>query len=148
MKIALKNIFTLRKNLGHCKSPCDSSYSAHLSALLSKADLICSTIHQCSPNGPTTLMLYKAVLLLAIQYPLTQSFLSSARLLQQELKYLPHIFSLCSYARSSAKTISNISLWQGRFYSSGGHHWQRLCYQFLKHWRSHDIAGKLLQTAL
>ena len=101
--IEARNIFQPRKNLGHYKSP-SGTYKTQTDAILKKAVEINDAIAKFGATRNEARMFYDSVWRPAIEYTLSQSFLSDTQLQKVETK-LTNLICMCGYNRNTAYAI-------------------------------------------
>ena len=99
-----KNIYQTRTNLGHDKSP-GSNGITHYKRVLKKGLGIAEAIVKCGGTRDESRMYYDTVWRPAVEYTLSQSFLSDKQLKAIEKACLPKIISKCGYNRMTSRAI-------------------------------------------
>lgn len=101
--IETQNIFQPRKNLGHYKFP-SGTYKTQTDTILKKAMEINNAIAKSGANQNEARIFYDSLWRPAIEYTLSQSFLSDTQLQKIETK-LTTLICMCRYNRNTAYGI-------------------------------------------
>ena len=140
-----KNIYTPRKKLGHHKSPA-GHFQTQTKEAMKKAKTISEANFRTKATQDQARMMYETVYRPAVEFTLTQSFLSESQLQQIEQKTLPRIYAKCGYNRYTAK----VTLQGPRKLGGTGFTPLRVAagagsvVHFLRHWRTpKEETGKL-----
>jgi hypothetical protein len=132
-----KNIYQTRINLGHAKGPRDTS-KTESNRTLKKASNIGDAIVQFGGTRAENKMLYRSVWKPAIEYTLSQSFLSKQQLKKIEQACMPKLYAKCGFNRNTSRAVLSAPIELGRLgftplYVTAGTGYVT---HFLKNWRT------------
>jgi hypothetical protein len=96
------SIYQPRLNLGHLKAPASNGIE-HFNKVLTNATEIADAVVKCGGTREESRMYYDTVWRLAVEYTLSQSFLSEIQLKKIESSCLPKIISKCGYNRNTSR---------------------------------------------
>jgi len=99
-----KTIYQTRTNLGHDKSP-GSTGTTHFKRVLKTGLGIADAVVKCGGTRDESRMYYETVWRPAVEYTLSQSFLSEKQLKSIESSCLPKIISKCGYNRNTSRAV-------------------------------------------
>ena len=141
--------YSAHKTLGHYKEPAGTQH-AQYQHLRKKSDESTAFLWKCQMTPLETWTFYYACYLPSIGYPLSCSSLTYAQLDHVQRKAMQIIIAKCGYNRHTKREILYGPL------EYGGASFRHLYVQqgvgqamiFIRHWRQHSVAGKLLRCAL
>ena len=97
-----KDIFTPRKNLGHYTAWSGNS-NTQIKTIMIKVQEISKAIHRIYTTHNEARIMHKVIYIPAVEYTLTKSFISEAKLKVIEQKTLPKSHSKCGFNRNSSR---------------------------------------------
>jgi hypothetical protein len=104
VNIVGKSIYQPRLNLGHLKAPARTGIK-HFNKVLTNATGIADAVVKCGGTRDESRMYYDTVWRPAVEYTLSQSFLSEKQLKKIESSCLPKIISKCGYNRNTSRAV-------------------------------------------
>jgi hypothetical protein len=104
VNIVGKSIYQPRLNLGYLKAPVRTGIK-HFKKVLTNATGIADAVVKCGRTREESRMYYDTVWHPAVDYTLSQSFLSERQLKKIESSCLPKIISKCGYNRNTSRAV-------------------------------------------